>query len=96
MKGKADSRLPITERILGRIVGALCNICSTTYESKLFTATYTLAFFAFLTVGEIVLTKGNDSHSILGINVVRLENNQLTVTINSSKTDQFGKKTSIV
>lgn len=27
-----------------------------------------MAFFAFLRVGEIVLTKGNDSHSILGIN----------------------------
>ncbi|XP_052720177.1 uncharacterized protein LOC128191871 [Crassostrea angulata] len=48
LKGKADSRLPITEEILGRIVGALCNICSNTYESKLFTAAYTLVFFAFL------------------------------------------------
>lgn len=96
LKGKADSRLPITEQILGRIVGALCNICSNTYESKLFTAAYTLAFFAFLRVGEIVLSKGNDSHSILGINDVRLDNNQLTITIKSSKTDQLGKGTTIV
>lgn len=89
LKGKADSRLPITEEILGRIVGALCNICSNTYESKLFTAAYTLAFFAFLRVGEIVLSKGNDSHSILGINDVRLDNNQLTITIIKSLPKQI-------
>lgn len=90
--------LPITEQILGKIVGALCNICSNTYESKLFTAAYTLAFFAFLRVGETVLTECNDSHSILslGINDVRLENNQLTFKIRSCKTDQLGKGITIV
>lgn len=41
---------------------------SNTYEFKLFTAAYTLAFFAFLRVGKIVLTKGNDPHDLLDNN----------------------------
>lgn len=44
-----------------------------------------MTFFAFLIVGYIVLPKGNDSHSILAINDVRLQNNQLTITIKSFK-----------
>ena len=91
LKGRVDSRLHITERILDRGVGVLGNICANIYESKSFTAAYTLVFYAFLRVGEIVLTKGNDSLSVLGINDVSMENTQLAIVVKSSKTDQLGK-----
>lgn len=50
LKGRVDSRLPIIDTILDRVVGVLGNICANTYESKLFTAAYTLVFYAFLRV----------------------------------------------
>ena len=43
-----DSRLPIIDTILDRVVGVLGNICANTYELKLFTAAYTLFFMPFL------------------------------------------------
>lgn len=43
-----DSRLPIIDTILDRVVGVLGNICANTYESKLFTAAYTLVYMPFL------------------------------------------------
>ena len=85
-----DSRLPITEQILRRVVGALGYICSSTYESRMFSAAYTLAFYAFLK-GELVLSEGNDVHSVLCINDIRMEDTQFTVVLKSSKTDQMGK-----
>lgn len=89
-----DSRLPITEQILRRVVGALGYICSSTYESRMFSAAYTLAVYAFLK-GELVLSEGNNVHSVLCINDIRMEDTQLTVVLKSSKTDQIGKGVTI-
>ena len=49
----SDVRLPITRNILIRIIGALDMVTSTDYSRLLYTAMLTLAFAAFLRIGEI-------------------------------------------
>lgn len=52
LKHHSDTRLPITTKLLLRIVAVLPAICSNTYEVLLFKAAYLLAFFGFFRVGE--------------------------------------------
>lgn len=58
-----DSRLPITLPILHRILGSSAHFCRTPYDSCLFQAMCSLAFFACMWVGEITLTTTNDRSS---------------------------------
>ena len=59
---KLDSRLPITLPILVRMMQALNNICVSQYQSYMFKAMCSMAFFAFLRIGEITVSK-RDSFS---------------------------------
>ena len=52
---RVDTRLPITLPILLSIVDNMPSLCSTLYESRLYQAMCTTAFFAFLRVGEITI-----------------------------------------
>ena len=52
---RVDTRLPITLPILLSIVDNMPSLCSTLYESRLYQAMCTTAFFAFLRVGEIAI-----------------------------------------
>ena len=96
LKSKGDTRLPITEKVLARLIDTLDAVCSSFYEAKLYKAAYTLAFFAFLRVGEFALSKGNNLHTILRVSDVSLLNNQLTLCLRCSKTDQLGRGITIV
>lgn len=58
---KIDSRLPITLPILNSIMAACDMISSSNYERLRFKAMCSLAFFAFLRIGE--MTVGNNSKS---------------------------------
>lgn len=51
---RADIRRPITVEILADIIRILPQICNSTYEAKLFSAVFVLAFRAFLRIGETV------------------------------------------
>ena len=86
-----DTRLPITYELLSKIVGILPNICSSSYESKLFAAAFSIAFFGFLRVGEITHSKSNGvfNHTI-GIEDVQVFDSSIQLHIASSKTDQYG------
>ena len=55
MAMRVDTRLPITLPILLSIVDNMPSLCSTLYESRLYQAMCTTAFFAFLRVGEITI-----------------------------------------
>ena len=52
---RVDTRLPITLPILLSIVDNMPSLCSTLYESRLYQAMCTTAFFAFLRAGEITI-----------------------------------------
>jgi hypothetical protein len=66
------------------------------YEVKLFSAGFALAFRAFLRIGETV-ESGKSSHVIQKSDVILNHTDKcVSVTINSSKTDQYGLKTKLV
>lgn len=93
---RADIRRPITVEILADIIRILPQICNSTYEAKLFSAVFVLAFRAFLRIGETV-ESGKSSHVIQKRDVILNHTDKsVSVTINSSKTDQYGLKTRLV
>ena len=89
---RIDTRLPITYDILRSIVGALPAICYSSFEAQLFKAIFSLAFFGFFRIGELVVSNLNcDGHALL-INDVHIEGlSALKIALRSSKTDQQGK-----
>lgn len=93
---RADIRRPITVEILTDIIGILPQICNSTYEAKLFSAVFVLAFRAFLRIGETV-ESSKSSHVIQKSDVILNHTDKsVSVTINSSKTDQYGLETKLV
>ena len=67
---RKDSRMPVTPEILRKIVLALPTICLSTYESKLFSSLFTMAFFGFFRVGELVQSsKATIGHALQAENI---------------------------
>lgn len=91
-----DQRLPITPVLLKLILSKLPSVCTSVYESKMFSAAYTLAFHGFLRVGEVTATRYN-ANRILSVNDVEIDlsNQTLRLHIRYSKTDQLGQGTTI-
>ncbi|KAJ8318103.1 hypothetical protein KUTeg_003194 [Tegillarca granosa] len=85
--------MPITVDILQKILHSLPFICFSNYEIGLFSALFSLTFFGFFRVGELVvespLKQGHalQSHNIRFI----LRTNSLEIVIPHSKTDKNGK-----
>ena len=52
-----DSRLPITLPILVRFMQVSPSVCASQYQSYMFQAMCFMAFFGFLCIGEITVTK---------------------------------------
>ncbi|XP_041377324.1 LOW QUALITY PROTEIN: uncharacterized protein LOC121389741 [Gigantopelta aegis] len=65
VKHRPDTRLPITSNLLAQLITALPHICSNSYEEKLFTSAYTLAFFGFLRVGELAVSTGKAHNKVI-------------------------------
>lgn len=51
---RVDSRRPISYSLLARLLEVADGLCSSVYEARLFKASFCLAFFAALRVGELV------------------------------------------
>jgi integrase len=91
----SDARLPITLDILKSVLSNLHMVCSSIYETFLFKAAFSLAFYAMLRIGEFAVSKGNSVDRILQIGDIPLQTNHLTIRIRYSKTDQFGIGTTL-
>ena len=91
LRHKSDTRLPITLSMLNQILHKLGTVCTNKFETKLFSAAFTLAFFGFLRVGEITLSKGSTPDRVLSRNDVILQQHALNIHIRQSKNDQYGK-----
>ena len=93
-----DLRMPVTLSILSKIIPSLPRVCSSNYESILFSAVFTIAFFGFFRVGELVQnTRSDVGHALQTSNVKILTSiNALEIRIPISKTDQFGRGAIIV
>ena len=90
----ADSKLPITKRILTKIFQVLLCICRNDFESSLFAAAFSLAFHGLLRIGELVIHP-NSSSRVLQSSDVNVDRAQgaINITITYSKTDQMVKGT---
>ena len=62
---RLDSRLPITLPILHRLLDSAVQFCHTPYDTCLFRAMCSLAFFACMRVGEITLATTNGRGSLI-------------------------------
>jgi hypothetical protein len=67
LKQPSDTRLPITEELLDRIIRNLPNVCTSFYEADLFSSAFSVAFHSLLRVGEIILSKSCQKHQVIGI-----------------------------
>ena len=55
-KTTKDCRLPITKQILGTMLGHLSQVINKSYDNIIYRATFLLAFYAFLRIGEITIS----------------------------------------
>lgn len=76
----ADSRLPITPTVLRAIILATPRATSSSYESALFQAMFTLMFFALLRIGEVTPSPHN-----LNFNQVTISPTSVSITFTSFK-----------
>lgn len=90
---RKDLRMPVTSEILCKIILALPNICSSQYESILFSSLFSLAFFGFFRVGELVQnSKITVAHALQVHNICLVpDSNSVRIFVPYSKTDQSGK-----
>ena len=91
------SRLPITFDLLTRVISVLKHVCSNSYEAVLFAAAFSLAFFGFFRVGELVVSRHNVVHRALAFDDLSFSSDRssMFVRLRFSKTDQMGKGTII-
>ena len=89
---RKDLRMPILLSDLSKIIHALPVVCYSAFEATLFSAIFSLAFFGFFRVGELVqITKFESGHALQRHNIKYCASiNALEVTIPHSKTDQKG------
>ena len=91
-----DSRAPITLQMLQAFPMALKNVTSSAYEALLFSTAFSVAFFGFLRVGEMIATgKSGDNSRIIQISDV-VYDETVKITLRFCKTDQYGESVTLV
>lgn len=84
-------RAPITKKILMKLVLALPQGCYNEYESILFKAMFSLAYFGLFRVGELAATNYYQAGYALQLSDLTFTHEKLVVGIRFSKTNQTGK-----
>lgn len=92
LRKSKDLRAPILFNHLKIICNCLSTVCLNSYETLLFKAAYTLAYFGLFRVSELVFTSDLQANRPLMINDVSFlkGNSVLKVIIRSSKTSRNG------
>ena len=87
-----DSRYPITLQRLEELLPSLASVCSNSYEVRLFKAAFSMAFFGFLRVSEMLGQRftGGGGRGPLKLTSVKVELSKVTVNLSGSKTNQLG------
>ena len=76
---RLDTRLPITLPILKHMMIVTPSVTSSTYQAIMFKAMCSMAFFAFLRIGEITTTR--QAHEVLQLSQVTKQNNEAGATV---------------
>ena len=80
--GRVDSRRPVTYELLVKLLNALNFICHNKYETTLFQAAFTIAYFAFLRVGEFTaVSRHIEASTILQRGDVQFGHKAANITI---------------
>lgn len=91
LRPTSDPRTPISYDLLIRICDQLKHVCTSTFETTLFQAVYTLAFFGLFRVGELVFSAADQSdRPLYKSDLAVMSNNNtkaLKVRIRKSKTN---------
>ena len=96
---KKDIRSPITLPLLDKLISALPSVTSSKYESLLFSASFSLAFYAFLRISEFTAPNGNNyPNRAINISDVKIDQSSksLYLCIRQSKTDQYGNSVTLL
>lgn len=93
-----DTRMPISPEILNKLLHALPSVCYSNYESFLFSSLFSIAFFGFFRVGELVQNSNISIGHALQCHNIRYvsEHNSIQIHIPFSKTDQSGRGTTLM
>ncbi|XP_033758729.1 uncharacterized protein LOC117341025 isoform X3 [Pecten maximus] len=67
-----DTRLPITEPILHKLVSSLTCLCPDLYDQQLYRSIFTLAFYGLARIGELVYTNSVTAKNVLQISDLRI------------------------
>lgn len=94
---KADARYPITFDRLSTLIAVLPSVCADAYEARLFKAVFSLAFFGFFRISELL----GQSKSLVGgrppLQLVDVTDSvsSLVLFLRGSKTDTYRQGLSI-
>jgi hypothetical protein len=65
-----DKRLPVTHNLLNTLISSIPNVCNSMYDIALYSAMFSIAYYACLRIGEYAMT-GN-SANVLKVEQVKL------------------------
>nr|XP_033791558.1 uncharacterized protein LOC117356450 isoform X1 [Geotrypetes seraphini] len=89
---RPDSRLPIQHGLLVRLLLVLPDLAHSSYETSLFRAAFSVAFFGALRVRELLVSAADRARGRgLLVHHVRLGVGEVHICVASSKTDQAGR-----
>lgn len=94
-RSSIDLRRPISINMLAELVNILSRVCYSSYETKLFSAIFLLAYFGLFRVSELVETRGCHADRALQSYDVKfgVDKKSINVSIRSHKTKQTGLPT---
>ena len=89
LHNRSDKRLPVTLSLLCDLIKILPAVCSSNFEASLFAAAFSVAFFGFFRVDELVSSSGAGLEHVISIADVKFLNDNTLVELGlrSSKTD---------
>lgn len=82
---KPDTRLPITPTILQKISETLGKMNFPHYHQTMFRAIYTLAFFAFLRIGELALPTAKSQNYVVQLKDIAVQPDSLQLNMHTYK-----------
>ncbi|XP_053386966.1 uncharacterized protein LOC128550923 isoform X1 [Mercenaria mercenaria] len=95
LKTNTDTRQPITQSVLLKLLDSLTHVCRSQFEAMLFTAAFSLAYIGLLRISEFTSSNKTTTSGVLKFQDVIIGSNKIRIYLQKSKTDQTGTGTSV-